>query len=438
MGSTAPVRLRDRIAKGFAWTLFGGAIGQAAALARSVVPARLLGLEAFGRLVTIQSVLGMVAGFAGLGLGITATRYISHLRQADPARCGRILAMCSLLTLVTGVVSAIVLVAAAPLFSVKYFGDTHSAPDVRLGAIYVLFFTMNTYQVGALSGFEAFSQVAWTGLLQAVVVVISMAGFTYLWGLPGAVIALGVAAAFGWVIQGIVLRRECAANRVPSGWPPTFGEREVLSGFALPAAASGVLGGLVTGLSSALLVRAPNGLIEMGLFGAAMTVRSIVTFVPGLLTRVTMPVLTNLRGGNEERRFRMTFWAGLGTGALLAFLASVVLVLATPLLLRLFGKSFATGKAVVVWLLLSAVLEVIATNLFQLLYSRGRMWSNLGVSGVWSATIIVGAWFLAPRYGAVGLAVSFCIAWALAIVGYAFAARGEILHPPAAVLLDVR
>src|ERR1022692_3038167 len=41
----------------------------------------------------IQSTVGMLGIFAGLGLGITATKYVAELRSHDPERAGRIIAL---------------------------------------------------------------------------------------------------------------------------------------------------------------------------------------------------------------------------------------------------------------------------------------------------------------------------------------------------------
>ena len=44
------------------------------------------GQEGFGALGMIQSTAGMLGVLAGLGLGITATKYVSELRRLDPLR----------------------------------------------------------------------------------------------------------------------------------------------------------------------------------------------------------------------------------------------------------------------------------------------------------------------------------------------------------------
>src|SRR5208282_6029974 len=85
--------LRARFALGVFWSLAGAVVSRGFLLAASVVCARFLGREGFGALGMIQSTAGMFGIFAGLGLGLTATKYVSEFRRQDPVRAGRILAL---------------------------------------------------------------------------------------------------------------------------------------------------------------------------------------------------------------------------------------------------------------------------------------------------------------------------------------------------------
>jgi len=78
--------LRGRFVVGAFWSVAGALISRGFLLAASVVCAWFLGKEGFGALGMIQSTTGMLGVLAGLGLGITATKYVSELRRLDPLR----------------------------------------------------------------------------------------------------------------------------------------------------------------------------------------------------------------------------------------------------------------------------------------------------------------------------------------------------------------
>ncbi len=207
--------LRWRLASGFFWVLVAAVVSQVSGFLRAILPARMLGIDAYGQFVVIQSTLMMLASFAGLGLGATATRYVSQLRQAAPARVGRVLGFCNVLTLATAGLFSAALLLFAEAFSRVLFGNDQLALELRIGSLFVFFFTVNGYQVGALAGFEAFSTLAWATVLQSALSIAIVFAFTWLWKLPGAILALGMAALAAWVIQGVALHHQCRSQGVP-------------------------------------------------------------------------------------------------------------------------------------------------------------------------------------------------------------------------------
>src|SRR5215475_15203037 len=82
-----------RIASGGAWTFVGTGCFSAASLLSSMMCSRHLGREGFGRLSALVSTMGLCALFAGLGMGLTATKYVAEYRTSDPERIGRIIAL---------------------------------------------------------------------------------------------------------------------------------------------------------------------------------------------------------------------------------------------------------------------------------------------------------------------------------------------------------
>src|SRR5271167_1555484 len=109
--------LRARFTLGIIWSLAGAVISRGFLLAASVVCARFLGREGFGALGMIQSTAGMFGIFAGLGLGLTATKYVSEFRQQDPAKTGRILALSSSAAFVFAGMTTVLLIFLAPFLA---------------------------------------------------------------------------------------------------------------------------------------------------------------------------------------------------------------------------------------------------------------------------------------------------------------------------------
>ena len=105
--------LRARFTAGVFWSLGGAVISRGFTLGASIVCARFLGKARFGELGMIQSTVGTFGILAGLGLGLTATKYVAEFREQDGSKVGRILALSALAALVSGTFMAVLLIATA-------------------------------------------------------------------------------------------------------------------------------------------------------------------------------------------------------------------------------------------------------------------------------------------------------------------------------------
>src|SRR5262249_51806636 len=99
--------LGGRYARGAVWSLAATVLSEGSNLVSSIIAARLLGRGQFGALGMTQSTAGMLGIFAGLGFGLTATRFVAEFRTLNPARAGRIIALSSAVATVSGTLLAL-------------------------------------------------------------------------------------------------------------------------------------------------------------------------------------------------------------------------------------------------------------------------------------------------------------------------------------------
>ena len=256
--------LRARFARGAFWSFVGAVISQGLALAASVVVARLLGKVGFGELGMIRSTVGMFGVFAGLGLGLTATKHVAEFRENDPERAGRIIGMSTVVALCCGGAISLIVFFLAPYLAAKTINAPHLAAVLRIGCGLLFFNAIIGAQTGALAGFEAFKTIAKVSLCRGLLNFPLMVAGVYFWGLPGAVLALVVAAATGWLINHVALRAQSRRAQVLVTYSALHRELRILWSFSLPAVLSGLMTGPVTWMAKALLVNQRNGYAEMG------------------------------------------------------------------------------------------------------------------------------------------------------------------------------
>jgi len=412
-----PIGLRARMLRGVSWNVFGAVFTQGSVFLSNIIIANLVGRDVFGEYGMIQSTLLAFGGVAQVATGITATKYVAEFRVLDKERTGRILGLCSAVTLVTGAVATLALLLGAPWLASSLLKSPHLAPGIMIAAGFVLLTVINGYQVGALAGLENYRAIARSGAIQGVFHLAACGLFTYLWGLEGALAGLVASAFARWWLFHTMLRTAAREQEVPITYRRIWTERGIIFRFALPAAISGLSAMPALWLANTFLVRQPGGFSQMGLYSAAGTLRTVVLFLPLLLNNVGTSLLNNQRGLGDAVRYRKVFWYNLAATAAVALAAAVFVAVSGPWLLRLFGKEFAGGTAVLAILMLSTIPESLAIAGAQVVQSQEKMWLSFFLIALPRDVCIVAlAYRFAPLYGAAGLAWSYTASWVLTLV----------------------
>jgi len=406
--------LRARFAVGAFWSVFGAVISRGFLLAASVVCAWSLGKEGFGALGMIQSTAGMFGVFAGLGLGITATKYVSEFRRQDPTKAGRILALSAFAAFIWGSVITGLLILLAPFLAEHVLAAPQLAKPLAIGSGLVFFGAINGAQTGALAGFEAFKTIArvniYAGVVSFPLIVLGVSRG----GLKGAIWGSVAALFINWALNNRALRRECAKANISYQFAGCRRELDILHRFSLPAFLGSILVVSAIWLCNALLARHPQGYAELGLYAAADKWRVAIVFVPTYVFAMVVPVLSNLHGESDGAGFRTVFRATLQLNASLALLAALVIAAFAAPIMAVYGNSFLGGQTVLIVLALSAIAEVLNAILGQPLIAARQMWWRFGFDVLLFAVLVGLAWVLIPKWGALGLAASYGVAYACA------------------------
>jgi O-antigen/teichoic acid export membrane protein len=398
--------LRGRFARGAVWSLVGAVISQGSNLAASVITARLLGREQFGEYGMIQSTVGMLGVFAGLGLGVTATKYVAEFRTLDPERAGRIIALGCAVAIVAGGLLALCVLGYAPVLAAKTLNAPALAVELRIASVLLFFNALNGAQTGALAGFEAFRAIARINLVRGLIAFPVTVAAVLLWRLPGAIWALTVTSAVTCLLSQVSLRRQCTALGIHPQFSSGWAEGRVLWTFSTPAFLSGALAGPAIWVANTMLVNQPGGYAEMGVFSAASQWRNAIGFVPAVLAQFALPILSNLNGERDVSRYGKALRWNLILTAAAAMAVAVPVALGAPQIMRLYGRGFQQGWLVLVLSAATAVISCINGVVGTAILSSGSVWVGFAFNGMWAAVLLAGCYRFIPTSLALGLAGS--------------------------------
>jgi O-antigen/teichoic acid export membrane protein len=422
-------RTFERFRSALVWNIVGSVATQGGALAANLVVARTLGREAYGGFTIISSTMLTVAGIAQLATGFTATKFVAEFAATDPAKAGRVLGLCQLVAIATGLIASVALLVGARPLAVHVLHVPALAPQLAITAAFIFFAVIAGVLQGALSGLHAFRPLAIVSAVQGVLYVAVCWLGSRAFGLTGAVCAIAIGALVRWAFGFVLLVRVCRQRGVPIAVRGASRERQVLFGFAIPAALAGFTSLPALWAGNAILISQGGELAGMAYVGAAVSLKTLILFMPTVIDGVSTALINRERSVGDEQSYRQIFNLNLAvTGAVAGTLAIGVVLFARPLM-ALFGNRFVAGADVLRVLAVAACIQALMGPFYQLIQSQGRMWFSLfGVALPRDLLMVALALMLTPRHGALGLGFAQLLAWVLAFLVVFAATRGGRLR----------
>lgn len=402
---------------GVALNMVAAVFNQGSTLLVNLVVANLLGRETFGEYTMVLATIATLGTLGQMSMGYTATKHIAEFRSVDKPRTSRILTLCATISTFAALFASLLLAVGGGWIARSVLDAPALGLELRLAAIAVFFTVLNGSFSGTLAGLEGYAALARAGVISGTVYAAICAALAWRFGLPGAVIGLGLSALVQCVVLLVFVNRELARHAIPWARRGIWQERPMVMHFALPATIGGALYQPATWVGTALLASQPAGFHQLALFGAANMFRTMVLFVPQVVNNVGMAVLNHQRRSNPAG-YRNVFWlnAALTTGAAIAAAGMILVLGALPL--RLFGPTFVEGRVILRIMLAAAIIEAVTLAVYQVVVSRGQIWTSLAfVSIPRDLALVVVALLAVPALQAIGLATAYAVGWGVALLG---------------------
>jgi O-antigen/teichoic acid export membrane protein len=412
--------LASRIAKGVFWSLIGTMVPRALGLLASVATARLLGRDTFGGLGIVLSTVEMFGMFAGLGLGATATKYIAEHHRTDPLRASRVMTFTGFISIVTGLIGTLLLVAFSDVIATHTLNAPQLASLLRLASPIIFLNTLNGAQVGGLAGLEAFKRSAHVSIVCGVFTpLVTIAGVRW-FGMEGAVLASMSSLTLNWLLNHLALRIEAAAAGMSFIYEGAFAEARLLFAFTFPVFLSSMVLAPVQWMCNAILVNQPNGLSEMGVYAAVNQWRAVIMLLPSLLMRAALPIMSSAaKGDSGNAALKASVNTTQSLNLLFVFPVATAVLFGGEWITRLYGKQFVGGGTVMAGLALSFMILSIGTSAGALMQAQGKAWLGLCFNSCYGLVLVLITAVAAPRWGAAAITFGSAASYAfIALWGF--------------------
>lgn len=429
-----PGSLRARFARGSAWSLAGQLVAYALGVVSSALVGRALGVAGYGELGMIQSTVGMFGLFAGMGLGVTNTKYVAELRDGNPAKAGRIVGLSAVVSVISGAVSMALLILLAPWLAGTTLDNAGLTVPLQIASALLLLEALIGALSGALAGFEAFRAIAVNVSLRMISTFPLVVLGAYFYGLVGASAGYVAGAVLGLLYYIISLARVCRRNACPVRFRGLRREFSVLTRFSAPAWISGVMVTPMIWVARWIIISqmgSEDGYPQIGIFSAAWRFQDIITLLGATVGAALLPLMASREGAESERLASGNMLVSWGLGFFL-----LAPLMAFPEIVGLiFGGGFAGRDLNFTMVLAMYVTNIILykQGLARVLTARSLLWWGVLSNTVWAATLLGCTWWLAG-YGAIGLAGAFLIAYAVNVVLFIPLYTGKKLVPRSTIV----
>ncbi|MGH7950336.1 MAG: O-antigen translocase [Limisphaerales bacterium] len=392
--------------------LIGGTqiINMGIGIVRTKVLALLLGPAGMGLAGLYMTATGLIGSVAGLGLNASGVRQIADAAGTnDETRIARTIITLRRVSLISGVLGMLLVLALAPVLSRTTFGDDKHIFGIALMSLTLLFGGISAGQSALLQGLRRLRELAKSQVLGTAFGAIVSMGLVWWLREQGIVPFLVAISAFGILLSWWFARRVPVRSVVVT-WRETLAEsRSLLAmGIAFTTAALIASG---TAYFTRVLVQHELGMVAVGIYTATWTLSSYyVGFVLGAMGTDFMPRLTAV--ANDHATINQLVNEQTEMGVLIAVPGVLATLTLAPWVMRIFySGAFVQGADVVRWQILGVFLRVVCWPMGYVLIAKGKSILltltelAFGVVNVGSILLCIKLWSLE------GVGISFALSY---------------------------
>ena len=393
------------------WILLGNTVSKFALLGATMLMTNYLTKDEYGQFGIIKSTILTFAAFAGLELGLTATKYISQYHNKDRSKVEGIVGISNFVAIFISLVISAVIYTFSAEIAVQINAPALSK-EIKLSSFIVFFSSLNGIQNGILAGLERFKEMSVNnliaGLLSAVLLVLA----SKYYGLYAVVVAFGSNFLLLFLLNLVSLKKNFYSDySINIFSKKNFEQADVLWKFSLPAILAGLMVAPVTWYCNYLLVNSPEGFSEMANFDLASQWRNTILFIPSALSQIALPMLSS--SVEDKESYRTIFFKNLKLNGIVGFIAVIIFVVLSPVILMFYKEDYNNALWPLIIMFVTTGFIAVNNVIGQAIASQGKMWLGFYVNLLW-AIVLISSSLLFINYfklGAVGISLAYLVSY---------------------------
>ncbi len=350
------------------WAILGNITSKGMSIFGVMLVARFLEKDLFGQFGTVKGTLTSIAIFTSLGLGYTSTKFISDFKLNAPHKLRSLFNFTINFTALLGFIVSVFVFFLSEFISLKISGNSDLSKYFKLLSIWVVFNTLTIIQVGMLSGYKAFKEMAKINLYIGFFAFISSVLLTFFFSIWGALISLLLTQIFNWLLNFILLKKITPSQNSDE---LTKKEKYDIIKFTLPISLQEATFSIASWLNLVLLLKY-GGYGEVGVYQAAFQWAFIILFIPGILRNV---ILTHLsENTNDEKNHDKILKRTLLINLIVTILPVGLIYIFSSFIIEFYGDTYSNMKSVLLVVSTATIFMSLSNVYSQAYMSKDKNW----------------------------------------------------------------
>lgn len=398
---------------GTIWNFFGNGFGKLVMLLSSILVARFLGPEIFGKWGVIRSTSSMFTILLGFGVGVTAIKYVAELKDTDKFKAGNILGIAISFAFGFGLLLTLVFYTLSGFISIDILRDESLLVPLRISSLFLVIIAINGVLSGSLAGFNNFKYIAVSNLFSGVLSTPIILFLCKYYGLNGLVL--------GYVVYYLILffflffffSKSLKDYHIVLSAKNYKQNSSIILNHNIPAILSGGIGGLVMWLVNAYVARLNSGFTILGINNAAKIIQNSIM---ELSAQLDVPMISYLSSTKDsQRKDKLNFFSPIVIVTALVF----PLIFFPEMITWMFADAeynIDNFSLVVSLTMVTTFLMVYKRGLGRIIITKSKLWLGVYENIFWSILILIFIVTFVPYFGAVGFAMAFALSYLIDVL----------------------
>lgn len=396
-----------------AWSIAGEVMGRGLFLLSMLALANILSSHAWGQFGLVRTTIMTFSAIGGLGLGLTANRYLARHRDNDPAFCGALIATTYALATAAGIVAGAALILFGAPWAEHQMGGAEIGWALRVSALLVLISAVNGAQVGVLQGLGSYALLMKIQAAQGLIGFIAFVSGAYYFALDGAMAGYLTYCLVGVILCSINIRRELKAANIRAQFRGASKLLPLLMKFSVPVALMGIAVAPFKWLAESMLARTA-GFSALGSFYTAMLVGTAFVTLASTLHAPLVSHFANIQDDQELHARKVTLYS---PWYMFVALAIPFILLSDFIAPIAFGDKYISKDFITTLILaiLYSGMMIYYQGIMRLVMQQDSMWLTLWTNLGEGLAVLAGAYMLSGL-GAAGLALAYVSSYVFRIL----------------------